>query len=38
MIGLSLVVGEAELAGFRDAFDEVLALRAPLFRGALQAA
>jgi glutamate-1-semialdehyde 2,1-aminomutase len=36
MIGLSLVVGEAELGGFRDAFDEVLALRAPLLRGAPQ--
>jgi glutamate-1-semialdehyde 2,1-aminomutase len=38
MIGLSLVVGEAELAGFRDAFDEVLALRAPLLRRAPQPA
>jgi glutamate-1-semialdehyde 2,1-aminomutase len=38
MIGLSLVVGEAELTGFRDAFDEVLALRAPLLRGAPQPA
>jgi glutamate-1-semialdehyde 2,1-aminomutase len=37
MIALSLVVGEAELAAFRDAVEEVLALRAPLIRGALAA-
>ena len=35
MIALSLVVGEAELEGFRGALDEVLALRAPLFRAAV---
>ncbi|HEV7267927.1 MAG TPA: aminotransferase class III-fold pyridoxal phosphate-dependent enzyme [Falsiroseomonas sp.] len=34
MIALSLAVGEAELAGFRGAMEEVLALRAPLFRAA----
>lgn len=34
MVALSLVVGEAELAAFRDAVDEVLALRAPLLRAA----
>jgi glutamate-1-semialdehyde 2,1-aminomutase len=31
MVALSLVVGDAELAAFRDALAEVLALRAPLF-------
>ncbi|MGG5820923.1 aspartate aminotransferase family protein [Falsiroseomonas sp. HW251] len=32
MIALSLAVSEEELAGLRDAFAEVLALRAPLYR------
>jgi glutamate-1-semialdehyde 2,1-aminomutase len=34
MIALSLAVGDNELAAFRDALAEVLALRAPLFRDA----
>ncbi|WP_270936747.1 aspartate aminotransferase family protein [Falsiroseomonas oryzae] len=38
MVALSLVLGEAELDGFRDAVEDALALRAPLLRGALQAA
>lgn len=33
MIALSLAVGDEELAAFREAFAEVLALRAPLYRG-----
>jgi glutamate-1-semialdehyde 2,1-aminomutase len=34
MVALSLAVGEAELAGFTEAVEEVLALRAPLLRAA----
>ena len=33
MVALSLAVGDDELAAFREAVEEVLALRAPLFRG-----
>lgn len=37
MIALSLMVGEAECQGFREAVEEFLELRGPLIRAALQA-
>lgn len=36
MIALSLVLGEAELEGFREALEEVVEVRAPLLRGAFE--